>query len=235
MVCGFDPFQYYIGGEELIGLDYQWSPAIGLDEDSISNPLATISISNKYYLTVTDEFTSCTQVDSVSIEIGPSNIELVSPIIATKRDRIVPQVIGLADSWKWNPPNRLSCDTCAMPEILVQESITYNLQTFTNGCFEVDTLEIIVDEPCLQIPNVFTPNGDGINDYFYPDSPSEHQLEINKFIIYNRWGEKLYDAPFPWNGKSDGNRVKLGVYTYFIEANCDGAPIKQTGFFTLFR
>lgn len=76
-------------------------------------------------------------------------------------------------------------------------------------CPNTLTLPITVLKEYL-IPNVFTPNGDGINDMFLEDMP-----EVD-LIILNRWGQKLYDGKGGWNGMCNGENMSAGTYYYII-------------------
>ncbi|NQY66830.1 MAG: gliding motility-associated C-terminal domain-containing protein, partial [Flavobacteriales bacterium] len=91
-----------------------------------------------------------------------------------------------------------------------------------NGfCPASDSLSFNVSTPsCLQIPNVFTPNGDGVNDIF--EMIDHCYLEFFEGDIYNRWGGKLYHWESPeaaWDGRTlAGREVPDGVYFYVISA-----------------
>ncbi len=85
-------------------------------------------------------------------------------------------------------------------------------------CVYTDSIIITVSESEIYAPNVFTPNGDGLNDEFRVAYKS-----INTFQcwIYNRWGNELYTWTDPtkgWNGKYNGVDVKPGAYYYVIKA-----------------
>ncbi|MCC7332958.1 MAG: gliding motility-associated C-terminal domain-containing protein [Flavobacteriales bacterium] len=89
----------------------------------------------------------------------------------------------------------------------VEEKISY---------YFIDKIEIINSTEELPISNVFTPNGDGINDEWkLPNLPN---YEV---IIYNRWGNKIISRPainFAWNGKTtNGDICSNGVYYYIIQ------------------
>ena len=71
----------------------------------------------------------------------------------------------------------------------------------------------------LWIPNSFTPNGDGLNDIFKPETLAE--IEEYTMLIFNRWGQQIFesnDINKAWDGKYKGRIVESGVYTYRIEA-----------------
>jgi gliding motility-associated-like protein len=82
--------------------------------------------------------------------------------------------------------------------------------------YYVDGVELVEVEFEVIIPNVFTPNGDGMNDLFVLNFPYE------KVEIYNRWGQKLFESNNNeafWNGRTtSSNEVPEGTYYYIITA-----------------
>jgi gliding motility-associated-like protein len=98
---------------------------------------------------------------------------------------------------------------------------------------------VCVDSPpVFDIPNVFTPNGDGQNDEFIIHGKSITEF---KCMIFNRWGEKLYewsDVTKGWNGKINGNGAEAspGIYYYVITATDKKEKnYEQKGFFYLLK
>lgn len=71
--------------------------------------------------------------------------------------------------------------------------------------------------PSLVLPNVFTPNGDGKNDQFVP-LRCPRFVESISFVVYNRWGQKVYESSGPvlaWDGRSSqGAELPTGLYYY---------------------
>lgn len=87
----------------------------------------------------------------------------------------------------------------------------------------------------LDIPNVFTPNEDGINDFYFISSSG---LTDYSLIILNRWGELVFetdDANSAWDGKFNGNECTEGVYFYRLNATQNGEKIVKHGHITLTR
>ena len=91
----------------------------------------------------------------------------------------------------------------------------------TSGCSNTDSV-LIKFEDCedfnLHMPNVFTPNGDSLNDYFRPIVFKK----VNEAVlsIYNRWGEKLFETlnvERGWDGHYMGKPVPDGVYFWLLE------------------
>ncbi len=82
-------------------------------------------------------------------------------------------------------------------------------------------IEVIFEPPSFEIPNVFTPNGDGTNDLFkLIDVKGEEYIEEFEVVIFNRWGMKIQtfnDILFNWDGTTkNGDRATEGVYFYKI-------------------
>ena len=83
----------------------------------------------------------------------------------------------------------------------------------------VDSISIETLQP-YYIPNAFTPDGDGVNDYFFVSGPD---VENYEFTIYNRWGEKIFvadDVQDRWTGNAHGGGhfVPDGIYVYALRA-----------------
>lgn len=116
-----------------------------------------------------------------------------------------------------------------------------------NGCgnskssIQCRTLDFI--SPEIYIPDIFSPNDDGINDVFYVHTNSRIS-EVNAMRIFDRWGNIVYEAVefFPndeqygWKGLFSGKPMNPGVYTYWVELeNSDGDIITMVGDLTLIR
>jgi len=121
---------------------------------------------------------------------------------------------------------------------------TYSVTvTDSNGCSSTSN-SILNDPniPCLiypnhiYIPNVFSPNSDGENDILFVRGENIASIE---FIIYNRWGNKLFETKNisqGWNGKYKGKPVNAGVYVYVVKGlYIDGQEFQDKGNFTLVR
>ena len=81
-------------------------------------------------------------------------------------------------------------------------------------------LRVTVSESRLEMPNAFSPNGDGINDIYQAKSNYQSIVEFHAYI-FNRWGQKLYEWDDPaggWDGKYKGKDVAQGVYFVLVKA-----------------
>jgi gliding motility-associated-like protein len=101
------------------------------------------------------------------------------------------------------------------------ESGTYNVVlrvSNSNQCAYSDSVTINISTSALQVPNVFTPNGDGLNDEFRVGYKSLKSFEC---WVYNSWGRKVYywnDPQKGWDGKISGRDAAPGPYFYVIRA-----------------
>jgi len=88
----------------------------------------------------------------------------------------------------------------------------------------------------LEIPNVFTPNGDQVNDYFEVETDG---TTVYEFSVFTRTGTRIYHSQSPrifWDGSSlAGKELKEGIYYYVIEEQGGSNPFDNAGFMYLFR
>ncbi|MES2398325.1 MAG: gliding motility-associated C-terminal domain-containing protein [Bacteroidota bacterium] len=112
----------------------------------------------------------------------------------------------------------------------------YVTATDTNGCISTDSVKVTVTEYYF-IPNVFSPNNDGLNDLFELKAEGFKTYHAE---IYNRWGEKMFettDSKVHWNGRNiSGNVSANGVYFYILYlSNYKDEPKTLKGFLTIVR
>jgi gliding motility-associated-like protein len=127
-------------------------------------------------------------------------------------------------------------DGSTQPSFIVQGPGTYWVTENINCCVLSDTITFL---PCsyLSVPNVFTPNNDGSNDFFLVSTEGIEALDVK---IYDRWGVLMAELTSPqqgWNGKAkNGKDAVDGTYYYVLGAKgSDLKEYKASGFFTLIR
>jgi gliding motility-associated-like protein len=161
-----------------------------------------------------------------SVYIGKDTILCPGDTITVKADISVP---GTTLEWQ---------DGSMDSVYKIARAGVYWLHATKDKCMYGDTL-VISDCPAeLWFPNAFTPNGDGINDVFRPKG-----ISIAKFsmIIYNRWGELIFqtkDISEGWKGEVNGKECPPGVYIYFVTYSGAQDPAnekKMEGSFNLIR
>jgi len=108
-----------------------------------------------------------------------------------------------------------------------------------NGCEANQTFNVKISDEQAYIPNIFSPNDDGSNDYFKPVISSQ-ALTNYEFIIYDRWGSLVYkdntNNTLGWDGTHTNAKALPGVYAYYLRAIKAGCPdIVKKGSVTLIR
>jgi gliding motility-associated-like protein len=142
-------------------------------------------------------------------------------------------------SYTWTPARDLSCTTCPQP---VASNLMDRLYKTTfidsNGCENIGTIlvRVLCKGTNVFVPNTFSPNGDGNNDFFYPRGTGLNRAKVMR--VFNRWGEIVFERnDFPvnnpaygWDGKMNGQTVNGDVYVYQVEIYCEnGQLIKFSG------
>jgi gliding motility-associated-like protein len=136
--------------------------------------------------------------------------------------------------YSWFPNVDINNDTLKNPVITGDMDITYTLTiTDSRGCVAQDQTFIKVS-PEIKVNNTFTPNGDGINDYW--DITGLIAYNEATVDIFNRYGQKVFHSlgyPKPWDGTYNGQRLPVGVYYYVINTNYQGQVL--SGYVTIIR
>ena len=148
------------------------------------------------------------------------------------RDTVSLQASG-GESYSWSPCISLSDCRIANPKVFPGTTKDY-IVTVTNkdGCIDSDTVSVKFRDPAvkLYIPNAFTPNNDGINDFFRPliSLPGNVSAE---WKLFNRFGNLVFSAKNKtdgWNGNYKGQAQPSGNYTYVINLSAENnCPAKQ--------
>ena len=132
---------------------------------------------------------------------------------------------GRVVTYLWSPLDSLDCDTCPRVRANPTSTTTYYLTiTDQDGCTATDSITIFVEKNRrVFVPNVFSPNFDGYNDFFTAYADKEAR-EIAQMSIFNRWGALIYDKKkflpndefLGWDGTFKGQKVGMGTYVYVI-------------------
>lgn len=183
--------------------------------------------------------------------------EIPQPPIFDLEEEIIVELGSLVDliptgldpslnTFEWtNIRDQVISDESAILGLSLSNSDTYTLTASdATGCSVSESVSLRVDKSnrTIHLPNVFSPNEDGINDLFRIESNQSLSL-INRWMIYDRWGNLMYSKPNNSNGINEGwdGLIKnidaaQGVYTYLIDATfIDGHRETFAGSITLLR
>ncbi|MGZ4033460.1 MAG: DUF7948 domain-containing protein [Bacteroidia bacterium] len=214
---------------------YNWSP--GSPTGDGTNTITNLSAGN-YTVTITDSL-GCIQsaTGSVGSVGGPAVNAGADVTITSGGNTVLTGVAGAGATYSWAPPGTLSCDTCASTVASPTVTTTYTLTVTLGGCSSSDTVTVFVDVQCgeLFVPNVFSPNGDNENDILKVYGNCITNLE---FVVYDRWGEKVFETNDPakgWDGTVRGKKMDTAVFVYYLNATVNGAEVKKHGNITLVK
>ncbi|MGP8217253.1 MAG: PKD domain-containing protein, partial [Bacteroidia bacterium] len=210
--------------------NYLWNN--GSTTDSI---VVTINKDSTYYVVTTN---GCTDTAFDTINVIPVKNVGACCDTAIEPGGVAQLTASGAIKYTWTPATNIECAICPNTTATPTVSTTYTVMgTDSNGCHSYET--IIVDVGCSTsyiVPNVFTPNGDGINDNFLIKAYGYASYSIE---IYDRWGVLIYqtNTPYaPWDGRNmSGNDMPDGVYYYIIKSLCGSTEVDHHGFVQLIR
>ncbi|GAC1396604.1 MAG: hypothetical protein NVSMB63_17050 [Sediminibacterium sp.] len=207
------------------GAYYTWSPAAGLSDTSIANPVAAPLLTTAYVVTVSSLF-NCKAADTVLITVLKKPLANAGPdkkIVAGQRIILNGSAGGDTASYFWTPPQFISNTTVLMPVVSPPSDITYTLHVLSgNGCGTATDDVFVRVFKNIEVPNAFSPNGDGINDVWniealdsYPESDTR---------VFNRYGQLVFHIKGygkPWDGNFNGRPLPVGTYYYTIDRKND--------------
>ncbi len=227
---GFGPF------------NYAWSN--GATNDSIYIPLNPSGMTN-YTVVVTDFCNATTSItgtvnigvfDAAQFTANPISGPIPLPVIFTNTSTT-------GDQFNWvfgdgNTDQTATVSTVSNTYINEGNYLVVLTVTDNQGC--IDTASVLINAfafPSLEAPNVFSPNGDNINEFF----SFFNVVNVAKFEcqIFNRWGNIMHEMNAltdEWNGRINGELAADGVYFYTYKASSlAGQTIEGHGFFQITR
>lgn len=207
------------------GSHYTWSPAAGLSDTSISNPIASPAVTTNYAVLVTNQY-NCKASDSVLVTVLKRPVASAGPdkkIIAGQSILLNGSASGDTASYFWTPAQYINNTSILAPTVSPPNDFTYTLHVVSgNGCgADQDDVFVRVFKQ-INIPNAFSPNGDGINDSWQIEALDSYPEAETR--VFNRYGQVVFQSKGygkPWNGSFNGKPLPSGTYYYSIDRKND--------------
>ncbi len=151
---------------------------------------------------------------------------------------------GVQYSWTVSDPNAVVADPLeALTTVSASTSGTYTISLLAtandaSACQDTGSVTLTIESIFSGMPTAFTPNGDGINDFYRPIGLSGE--DVQHFVIYNRWGQIVYRGDDlendGWDGRFQGKEQPTEEYIFVLEYRIgNSAPQVRRGGFTLVR
>lgn len=218
-------------------------------EDSLHFTHTYLNVSTYYPSVVVSDSNNCQVtyfMDSIVIPNNGINASFVPSLLTVELGQYVTftdQSTGVNQlvSWTWDASNNAPITNTTPASVTTSYNLPGDYPVIllikdSKGCFDSYSVTIHVDGDFM-VPNVITPNGDGINDYLSLDYDILDHFDIH---VVNRWGNLIYSASNQkgakfWDGKTTSGTVcNDGVYFYILNVVLKGGqPLKKEGFIEL--
>lgn len=214
-------------------MSYTWSPNYKISDITAQSVKVYPDVTTKYHLAA-QKTPGCISTDSIEISVYtlPANFIFHDTLICQRENTIL-KPTGSFKNYLWSTGSKSDKININSPGI-------YWLQVKdNNGCTAKEFINVS-SKPCLTIvhfPNSFTPNADGKNDIF--KAGVYGVLKQYNLIVYNRYGQKVFETADPgsgWDGLFRSKKQNQDTYTWIANYQLEGKlPEQQTGTVTLIR
>lgn len=159
---------------------------------------------------------------------------------------LVNQPSSSLDSIQWTSTSAEICENCLEQWVSPKETTTYQVYIKDEGgCEDVAEITIFIDrDQEIYFPNAFSPNADGINDFFFPFADDREVVNVQVLNVYDRWGNKIFvqndflpnNPAFGWDGTFRDEPMNNSVFIWWtIVEYLDGSECLFSGDMTLMR
>ncbi len=216
---------------------YAWSPSTGLSSTSAATVTANPSVTTNYMLIGTDAIGCFKDTAYFPVKVFPNPTVFAgndTTINVGKTATLTPTISADVIDVTWSPTGSIFRSSYPTIDVKPKQTTEYNIEVINaGGCTANDALTVMVlcNGANVFIPNTFSPNGDGVNEKFYPRGTGLFSIKTAK--IFNRWGELLFensnmkanDASEGWDGSYKGQKLSTDVFVYVFEIICDNNTI----------
>jgi gliding motility-associated-like protein len=219
------------------GTTYRWSPSKGLSDSTVANPVASPVDTTTYTVTVSNA-NGCFDTKTVTVNVSKkpvANAGSKKIIFEGQSVKLNGSTKGSISTVYWTPTDYLDNPNSLTPIATPLKDITYTLHVLSANNCGSDTSSVLVRVyNKIVIPNTFSPNKDGVNDYWDIDALITYPDCL--VTIFNRYGQQVYRSigySAPWNGTYKGAPLPASTYYYIIDLK-NGTP-KLSGWVFIVR
>lgn len=190
-------------------------------QDGTTLPFFMVEEPGSYSLEVSNECGSVSDTLDVNFDTRMITLNLDPSVPLCKEDTITLDATqAFTATYLWSTGENA-------PSIQIMTPGIYNVEVTIPCMTSIQDVSVIPGENCqpveieveITVPNVFSPNSDGINDAFAASFSSDLEITVMEGSIFDRWGNLVYSSqaiPFIWDGYFDGEILMPGVYVYVI-------------------
>jgi gliding motility-associated-like protein len=201
---------------------------------TMQNPIKDYTETGIYKITLKmQDANGCSDTILKNISIKPITAKANATVYALTGTRVNLGAYG-GLQYKWSPANLLDNAFSQSPNALLNSSQDFKVTITTpENCLVEDMQKVIVfNKSNAYIPNAFTPNEDGVNDFFRPILPGFSKLLY--FKIFNRYAQEIFRTndinTRGWDGKYRNTKVPVGSYVWLLQAaDKEGKIIEVNG------
>lgn len=240
LICQGDTVRVEVASQFATG--YSYSPDYNLSDTVGSRIFAYPAEKTTYFIRIpisngcVVDTTLTIDVSRVSADAGPDRTirDGASTVIGGPNTIRGPQY-----TYEWFPNQYIDNIFSLTPSVVPPSDLTYYLRvTNTDGCVDIDTVNVKVGCTELNLPNAFAPdNLTGTPNRF--GLLNKQIVQLNYFRIFDRWGREVFtstDVTRQWDGNVNGNPAPFGVYVWTADGFCSsGERLNKSGNVTLIR
>lgn len=234
------------------GFTYSWTVPTGALTSALTGSNLTTNMVGSYFVLVTNTNNGCKSIGNYEVVPGSINADFTAepsygfvPLSVTFRNNSSTSTGASSITSIWGYGNGAitqSVSNAVLTSATYSAPGTYSVILTVKKGACIDTAMRVINVELaskLEVPNVFTPNGDKVNDVFRLRASTLKEVYV---VIYDRWGNKVYEVTsdtgnFAWDGKAQtGKECSEGTYFYIIKASGkDGQEYDLKGNVSLFR
>jgi len=224
------------------------APSYSIDGINFQDNTVFTSLSAQEYQIFVEDLFNCSGQDSAMVN-DASNLQLDLPGVnaiemgeSTALNPLINQMT--IDSFSWYPAMGIQNPGALIAIVAPEETTTYTLTIYFGNCIEVRSVTVdVLPAPDIYLGDIFSPNGDGNNDYFLVQTHPDLNVDMEAFRVFDRWGNLVFEIQdfeankeaAAWDGTYNDQQVIPGVYVYTVQYRYQGELRTLSGTVTVIR